>query len=265
MKSRRAGMGNPGLERYETMKMNMVVAILMFFCIVGGVAAPDVYSQDSTEQLLQKADVLMRAIYETGEFGGQARSFRGTWLPDGLGYTVTEPDPASDGRVRVRYDAATGKRTVLREAQNGEEGRRRRSGRGSTSPDGRLVLSFEEGNLHVREVEGDETIPLTQNANGDSIYNGRAVWSPDSKWIAFMETDSSDVPFRASLEPTDPTYPKVKQTRYSRVGEPINKTRVGVVDPEGKAIRWLSIPQPTEGCYMGELSWAGNSDELFVE
>ena len=265
MKSRRAGMGNPVLERYETMKMNMVFALLMFFCIVGGVAAPDVYGQDSTEQLLQKAKVQMRAIYETGEFVGQVRSFRGTWLPDGLGYTVTEPDPASDGRVRVRYDAATGKRTVIEEAQRGEEARGRRSGRGNTSPDGRLALNYEEGNLHVRALESDRTTPLTKNAIAGSISNSRAVWSPDSKWIAFMETDMSGVPFRASLEPSDPTYPEVKQNRYARVGETINKTRVGVVDPEGNAIRWLSIPQPKEGCYLGGLSWAGNSHELFVE
>ncbi len=247
------------------MRTSMIIACFTFVCIVGGVAAPDVYGHDSTEQLLQKAEVRMRAIYETGEFGGRARSFRGTWLPDGLGYTVTEPDPASDGRVRVRYDAATGKRTVLEQARRGEDARGRRSGRGNTSPDGRLAFNFEDGNLHVRPLESDRTTPLTKNAIAGSISNGRAVWSPDSKWIAFMETDRSGVPFRASLEPSDPTYPEVKQNRYARVGETINKRRVGVVDPEGNAIRWLSIPQPTEGCYLGKLSWAGNSHELFVE
>ena len=93
------------------MKRNEVMAFLI--CIVSGVAAPDVYGQDSTELLLQKAEGRLRAIYETREFGGEARSFRGTWLPDSLGYTVTESDPASDGRVRVRYDLASGKRTVF--------------------------------------------------------------------------------------------------------------------------------------------------------
>ena len=54
-------------------------------------------------------------------------------------------------------------------------------------------MNFEKGNLSVRAVEGGKTSTLTANANGDSINNGRAVWSPDSKWIAFMETDVTAV------------------------------------------------------------------------
>ncbi len=173
------------------MNVNVVIAPLVSFCIVGGVAAPNVYGQDPTDQLLEKAEVQLRAIYETREFGGgETRSFRGTWDPDGKAYTVTESDPESDRPVQVHYDAATGKRTVSEEGRRGGERRGRRSGRNNTSPDGRLVLSFEGGNLHVRTVESNRTIPLTENANGDSISNGRAVWSPDSKWIAFMETES---------------------------------------------------------------------------
>ncbi len=233
------------------MKTNTVVACLAFFCIAGGVAAPDIHGQDSTEQLLKKAEVRLRAIYETKEFGGRARSFRGTWLPDGSGYTVTESDPESNRRVQVRYDAATGKRTVLDQPRRGEEARGRRSRQRNTSPDGRLAIDSEEGNLHVRELGSDRTTPLTKNAIAGSISNGRAVWSPDSKWIAFMETDRSGVPFRATLEPSDPSYPEVKQSRFARVGETINKLRVGLVDAEGKAIRWLSISQPTEGYYLG--------------
>jgi dipeptidyl-peptidase-4 len=117
----------------------------------------------------------------------------------------------------------------------------------------------------VRELGSDRKTPLTRNAIAGSVSNGRAVWSPDGKWIAFMETDRSGVPFRATLEPTDPSYPEVKQRRFARVGETINKLRVGLVDVEGTAIRWLAISQPTEGCYLGKLSWAGNSHELFVE
>ena len=139
-------------NRLNGKSQNKVIACLTFIWLVVIVAMPGICVQDSNEKILKEAEVRMRAIYETGEFGGKARSFRGTWLPDGLGYTVTEPDPASDGRVRVRYDAATGKRTVLEQARRGEEARGRRSGRGNTSPDGRLAISLQEGNLHGRAL-----------------------------------------------------------------------------------------------------------------
>jgi dipeptidyl-peptidase-4 len=256
------------------MKRNTLTGLSIFLCIIGGVTASTVYAEDSEKQLLDKAYGMMDSIYKTGDFAGEARSFRGTWLADSSGYSVREWDSTADKRVRVRYDVVTGERTLLNERQQEQAGRnrgslnsdwRRGSGRGGTSPDGRLVLSFKEGQLQLRTLDSDKTISLTQNADGDAIYNSNAVWSPDSKWIAFMENDRSAIPFRATLEPSDPTYPEVKQVRYSRVGEPINKTRVGIVDPKGKAIRWLSIAQPAEGCYLGGLSWAGNSYEVFIE
>ena len=67
------------------------------------------------------------------------------------------------------------------------------------------------------------------------------------------------------LVPTDPSYPELRQVRFARVGETIAKLRVGVVDAQGREVRWVSIPSPTEGFYLGQVSWAGNSEELLVE
>ncbi|MCH7472405.1 DPP IV N-terminal domain-containing protein, partial [bacterium] len=47
--------------------------------------------------------------------------------------------------------------------------------------------------------------------------------------------------------------------------ETISSLRVGVVDAQGSETRWLSIPEPAEGFYLGQIGWAGNSDELLVE
>ncbi|MFA9452911.1 MAG: DPP IV N-terminal domain-containing protein [Candidatus Aminicenantaceae bacterium] len=154
----------------------------------------------------------------------------------------------------------------------------------SFSPDGRHILSYDKGNLYVYDLGSGQTIPLTDNAvvgsvsDGStawspltdnavvgSISNGSTAWSPDGKWVAFVESDASAVRLRPMLDPVDPSYPEVREVRFARVGGTIAKLRVGVVDAQGSVTRWLSIPQPKEGFYLGQVSWAGNSHELLVE
>jgi dipeptidyl-peptidase-4 len=221
------------------------------------VLAPVVPCQKSREPLLDQAEKRMRAIYDRGEF--RARRFRADWLPDSSGYTVSgrRRESRRDGLVKV--DAATGKRTVLSAEQRRQLDRDRRR-----SPDGSRVLAFDRGNLEVRDSKSGRRTKLTQNAK-PGIRNGGAVWSPDGKRIAFVETDVSRVRLRTSLVPNDPSYPGVRETRFARVGGTIASLRVGVVDVKGGETRWLDIERPVEGFYLGLVEWAGNSDELLVE
>ena len=188
------------------------------------------------------------------------RRFRADWLADSSGYTVSEPVAGKDKRVLVRYDTASGKRTVLDSPEKEDSGKT-----GKVSPDGQHVLYSDQGNLYVRGLRGDRKIPLTKNGVDNSVSYSRAVWSPDSKWIAFVQSDVSDVKLRSVLVPGDPTYPEVKEVRFARVGGTIATLRVGVVNAQGSETRYLSIPVPKEGFYLGQVSWAGNSDELLVE
>ena len=120
------------------------------------------------------------------------------------------------------------------------------------------------GDLHAYDLGTDQTTRLTWTT-AESVSNGRAVWSPDGTRIAFVQSDASGVRMRSMLVPTDPSYPELRQVRFARVGETIAKLRVGVVDAQGTEVRWVSIPSPNEGFYLGQVSWAGNSEELLVD
>jgi len=239
------------------MRTSIVVACFTCVCIVGtAVSAAD--DTEARRLILRKAEPRLRAIYDREEF--RPKRFRADWLPDSSGYTVLEPVPGVNEPATVRYDVPSGKRTVL-----GASRKEKSDGTDNVSPDGHYVLYSDRGNLHVRDLRSGRSIPLTTDGNDDSVSNSKAIWSPDGTRIAYVQSDASQVRLRPVLVPGDPTYPQVKEVRYSRVGGALPILRVGVVDPQGHQTCWLPIPIPTEGFYLGQVSWAGNSSELLVE
>ena len=257
----------------------------------------------------------LRAIYEGGDF--RVKSIQATWLPDGSGYTMLEPVSGANGRALVRYDAASGRRTVLASpAQLTPRGadapleidtyafspddrwlllRSSRDVAGKTvvdywvlekksgvlrrvvdsvtptsfdssiAPDGTRFLYGDKGNLRVYDLSRGKSVSLTSDGEIERITNGRAVWSPDGRRIAYLRTDESDVRLRPRLIPGDPTYPEVKYIRYARVGGTLPAYQVGIVNAKGGKTRWLDIPAPAEGIHLGQIGWAMNSDDLLIE
>ena len=215
-----------------------------------------------------EAQARLRAIFEREEF--DAKSFRPTWLPDSSGYTVAEVvlrastgdnsvlmESVSGMNLRVRYDIVSGERSELDSPQ--------KEMRGSISPDGLRSVYTEKGNLYVHDTQADRTIQLTKDAAINSVSNGDAVWSPDGKRIVYVQSDESNVKLRPMLVPSDPTYPEIKYVRYAKAGGTIATLRVGVVAAGGGKTRWLNIPSPQEGYYLGQVSWAENSEEVLAE
>lgn len=234
--------------------MNVFLSALFLF-LTTAATAPLALAQSSPEAL-DRAEERIRAVYERSELSAPA--FRGEWLPDGSGYTVFERVPDSDQPVRVAYDAASGARTAPAPptAKGASDLPRRNE---------QYKLIRQSGTLWIHDLVSDERRQVGRTAVPQAINNGRTMWSPDGTWLAFIETDQSKVRLRSRLVPGDPTYPEVTESRFARVGGTIATLRIGVVAAAGGEVRWLDLQAPPEGFYLGQVEWAGNSDELLIE
>lgn len=179
-----------------------------------------------------------------------------TFSPDGSKMLLTVSSQNKDKRS-INYwmlERQSGKLQELNAGRNN-----------NISPDGQRILFTEKGNLLVYDLQSKKTSSLTEDAISGSVTYGNAVWSPDGKRIVFVQSDVSRIKKRSMLVPGDPSYPGVREFRFARVGGTIASMKIGVVDAEGKEIVWLPIPIPSEGFYLGQVGWAGNSNEVLVE
>lgn len=140
--------------------------------------------------------------------------------------------------------------------------------------------------LGVRRINASEAnerqeynVLVKAPENRDIRYR-EISWSPDGKYILFVESDMTDVPMRQVLVSEDPSYPRLENHRFARVGEKIESQRVGVIplpggpspggplqrSPlQGSEVKWLDLQTPEQGIYLGQVAWAGNSNEVLVE
>jgi dipeptidyl-peptidase-4 len=192
-------------------------------------------------------------------------------LQDWPGTAVIESYKFSPDGSRILLDATSKKdgnsisHYWMLDIKSGKTQKVKAGNGGAISPDGGRILYSAQGNLHIYNIQDETTVALTSNAVPGSVTNSRAEWSPDGKKVAYVQTDNSEVRLRSVLVPGDPSYPEVAETRFARVGGTIPSLRVAVTDAAGKETRWISIPVPAEGYYLGQVGWAGNSNELLVE
>ncbi len=206
----------------------------------------------------QPTESRLKAIYEEGAFRSQDVSRE--WLTDSSGFVVAEADPQTNRSFRQVYDVRTGEPF---EPQPAEVPSAAPSPR--LSPDGKRSLEFQDRNLMVCDLDSDQRSELLTPPSGRDVHYRNPVWSPDGSRILFVEADSTDVRQRPMWVPDDPSYPGVQHRRFARVGETIERLRVGVVGAGGDDLVWLPIETPEEGFYLGQVEWAGSSDEVLVE
>ena len=121
------------------------------------------------------------------------------------------------------------------------------------APDGRRVAFVRDADLYVVDLSGDE-LRLTTDG-GENTLNGKLDWvyqeeiygrgnyqahwwSPDSRRIAFLQSDERDVP-RFTVVDHVPFRPPLEVYPYPKAGDPNPRVRLGVAKASGGSITWI--------------------------
>jgi dipeptidyl-peptidase 4 len=141
------------------------------------------------------------------------------------------------------------------------------------SPDGGAVAAVTGGELHVIDLETQSDVALTSGAT-ETVQHGVAEfvaqeemdrhegfwWSPDSRSIAYQETDNSGVESRFIADPLHPETPPAKNF-YPRAGTNNAKVRLGIVARAGGATHWVEWDREKYP-YLARVVWKEDAAPL---
>jgi dipeptidyl-peptidase 4 len=147
------------------------------------------------------------------------------------------------------------------------------------SPDGKQVAFVREFDLYSMDLESLVERRLTTDGHAtlrhgkadwvyfEEIYNrdwqGYA-WSPDSKWIAYVEYDDSQVRDFFVLNHLTPRG-DLERERYPKAGDSIPRVRLGIVSALGGATTWNELADYSlDHRILTRFGWHPDSSRLYV-
>ena len=145
------------------------------------------------------------------------------------------------------------------------------------APNGRYVAFAKDNNLYIHKLDFGTEVAVTKDENTD-IISGIAdwlyeeefgtttlfAWSPDSKMLAFVRLDESEVPTFSWDVYADTQYPTPESLRYPKAGCANAKASVCVYDIATKGIQRLQVTgDGLQDVYFPRLRWY-KEDRLFV-
>jgi dipeptidyl-peptidase-4 len=151
------------------------------------------------------------------------------------------------------------------------------------SPDGRYVSFIRNHGLVVVGLRepGNPSLQvapaLNLAATGQYVINGGVdwvyeeeldvrsnyFWSPDSKRIAYLEMNESNVP-QYPITDWIPTHATIEMQRYPQPGDPNPDVHLGVVSAKGGRTDWIRLPFDPSNDYVPRFGWV-DSRTLWIE
>lgn len=143
------------------------------------------------------------------------------------------------------------------------------------SPDSRYIAFSKDNNLYIHKIAFGTEVAVTTDGSVGGVINGTPDWlyeeefstvclfafSPDSKRLAFVRLDESEVPVFEWQEMLTGGYPKTCRLKYPRAGETNAYATVMVYDTYYKSLKRMEINN-ADG-YIPRIRWTA-ADELAV-
>ena len=154
------------------------------------------------------------------------------------------------------------------------------------SPDSRYIAFARENNLFLHKLDFGTESPITKDGEFGKVINGTPDWvyeeefvntryfvfSPDSKLVAFVKFNETDVPtyqmqkyLQSSLmQDGMPLYPVFQSFKYPKPGQPNSGVSVCVYDDFYKSVRTVNLGTIETDFYIPRIKWTKEQDKLAV-
>ena len=146
------------------------------------------------------------------------------------------------------------------------------------SPDGHFLAFVRSNDLYVFDIAAKKELRLTSDGS-DKLLNGTLSWvyweeifgrrdigywwSPDSRSIAYLQTDEAGVP-ESTFVDFQPVHERIIHQRYPKTGEENPRVRVGVLSISAPETHWINLSEkPFE--WILRVKWLPDSQRVSVQ
>ena len=146
------------------------------------------------------------------------------------------------------------------------------------SPDGKKIAYAKENNLYVYDLATKQSTPVTTDGKKNSIINGITDWvyeeefafvkafdwSADSKKLAYIRFDESEVPeFSMSIFQKE-LYPTVETFKYPKAGEKNSAVSLHIYDVNAATVKTVNLGNYND-FYIARMKWTNDANVLSAQ